>query len=354
MTNNTTWLAILFLFLNHTALAHDLQMIDTQEHTITLEKSNTFTASKTPSQKHIQLLQIQLSPQAQKALITRLYQIEKNTFKTLNTSNPKHIQLGMNQVPVLDQGPFGTCVTFAITAAFDAALDKGDYISQLCSLQLGNYLEQHGLDRSGWSGYWSKNMLRKLDIYGVINKNNQTKYGCGGLKSYPSSGIPKEGMSPEEYRKYSESLIHDKISWTPIFNNTQFVNKKNDSSIILNHVKDALNHGNRVTFSTFLPRTDLGTVGATGWYHTLNDTWIMTSIIKNEIKTKKIFSAHAMVITGYDDEAVATDPFLTRHRGLLTLRNSWGKSTGYRGNFYMSYDYFKTFVIEANQISILK
>lgn len=352
MINNKTWLAMMFLFLNHTALANnDLQMTGTEEHTIMLEKANnTLSANKAKIQKHIQLPHIELSREAQHILNTRLREIEKNTLK-LSASELKHIQLGMSKVPVLDQGPFGTCVTFAITAAFDAVLDKGDYISQLCSLQLGNYLKTQGYPYSGWNGSWSKNVFQQIDAFGVINLNNQTKYGCGGLKSYPSSGVPKSKMSSEEYAQYSEDLIHNKISWDPILENTQFVNKINDSNIILKNVKEALNQGNRVTFATFLPKTELGTVGATGWHHYSNDSWIITSPIKNDIKTKKTFAAHAMIITGYDDDAVALDSFLNTHRGLLTLRNSWGSSIGDDGDFYMSYDYFKALVIEANRIS---
>ncbi len=38
---------------------------------------------------------------------------------------PEKVELGMNGVPVLNQGMHGTCVTFAVTAAVDAALGKG-------------------------------------------------------------------------------------------------------------------------------------------------------------------------------------------------------------------------------------
>ena len=62
------------------------------------------------------------------------------------------IDLGMNNVPVLDQGSHGTCVTFATTAAVDAVLGKGDYVSQLCNLELGATLEQFGYYPSGWDG----------------------------------------------------------------------------------------------------------------------------------------------------------------------------------------------------------
>jgi len=57
------------------------------------------------------------------------------------------------------------------------------------------------------------------------------------------------------------------------------------------------------------------------------------------------------VITGYDDLAVAIDDQGRIHKGLLTLRNSWGKNVGDHGDFYMSYDYFKLLVLEVQQIN---
>ena len=39
---------------------------------------------------------------------------------------------------------------------------------------------------------------------------------------------------------------------------------------------------------------------------------------------KKARAAHAIIIAGYDNEAVAVDNKGQKHKGLLTLRNSWG------------------------------
>ena len=57
-----------------------------------------------------------------------------------------------------------------------------------------------------------------------------------------------------------------------------------------------------------------------------------------------------MIITGYDDDAIATDEKGQTYKGLLTLRNSWGKNAGDAGNFYMSYDYFKRLGVEVQRI----
>ena len=102
--------------------------------------------------KKIKLLNFKLSTKAIDALRVKNTLTSPAHYLRANTPTPSEIQLGMNGVPVLDQGRFGTCVTFADTAAVDAALGKGDYISQLCLLQFGNYVTQHayGLQRLGW------------------------------------------------------------------------------------------------------------------------------------------------------------------------------------------------------------
>lgn len=68
---------------------------------------------------------------------------DSTSFKPKASNLPTHVELGMNKVPVLDQGPYGTCATSAVTAALDALSQKGDYISQLCTLSLSQYLSQH-------------------------------------------------------------------------------------------------------------------------------------------------------------------------------------------------------------------
>ena len=61
-----------------------------------------------------------------------------------------------------------------------------------------------------------------------------------------------------------------------------------------------------------------------------------------------------MIITGYDNDAITVDDEGQKHQGLLTLRSSWGKDAGDQGNFYMSYDYFRVFVLEAQQIILIQ
>ncbi len=88
-------------------------------------------------------------------------------------------------------------------------------------------------------------------------------------------------------------------------------------------------------------------VGALGKYSANFDSWVLTPEIVEHIAIKKELPGHEMIITGYDNDAVAIDAHGREHRGLFTLRNSWGSRAGDNGNFYMSYDYFKALAIEA-------
>ena len=347
-------LIVTSLLLSAHAHSSDLNLLGGIDQTIpliahdTLQKPNNM---KTIGSKQIKLLHVQLSSQAQKNIAQRLNAIDTHPNQPSNSSLPSTIQLAMNKVPVLDQGMFGSCVTFAVTGALDAALGQGDYISQLCSLQLGLEFEQQGYRMSGWSGSFGSYVLSQLQSFGIINKANQKQYGCGGYKNYPSFLQPVKGMSLSDYRQYSENLANDGPIYSTIIDANQAFNDGVDMDNSLDQVKKALNRGHRVNFGVLLPRVELGVAGAQGWHHYVKDSWVISWDIKKYVTSKELISAgHEMIITGYDDGAVAMDNFGVRHFGLLTLRNSWGSRVGDYGDFYMSYDYFKAFAMEAHEI----
>ncbi|KTD17985.1 C1 family peptidase [Legionella jordanis] len=306
---------------------------------------------------NIKFLNIQLSERAKQNFVKRaqtvLNRLQQPSLSQQTTSENgnSRVSLGMNDVPVLDQGAHGTCVTFANTAAVDAALNKGDYISQLCQLELGNYLEKNAYSTSGWDGSFGRIVLNQMDVYGVISKELQKSQGCGGLTEYPvhDGSIPEGFMNPEEYHQNSENLA-DRIAWTPVLDVVQAFSDRVDTEKTLNDVKLSLRAGDRVTFGVLLLDFDLGFLGAVGSHKTTYDTWVLTPEIARDVYLGGNFGGHEMVITGYDDNAIAVDEQGRKHRGLLTLRNSWGDNVGDHGDFYMSYDYFKLLVIEAQRI----
>lgn len=296
------------------------------------------------SDKSVSILKLKFSENAKQALQHHM----NNSINTIETSSKlaHSIQLGMNKVPVLDQGLHGSCATFAVVGAIDALSGKGDYYSQLCLLNLGNYLNQYGYGESGWNGQMPRTILTRIEEFGLISKDTQKSVGCGGVTEYPLIGDDSsDSMSLIDYHQYSEPSYYSNFElWTQILDISKFISHDVDMNDILEQTKNTLYHGNRVVLGVLLPLN--ATVGLSGQYHYPNDTWILTAELEQAAKFFIFdftnWGGHAMIITGYDDNAVVTDTNGNEHKGLLTLRNSWGSDVGDHGDFYMTYDYFKT------------
>jgi len=310
--------------------------------------------------KDVYLMNIKLTPKQKQTLMeTRA----KNTLSQMNAAHqslPMRVELGMNGVPVLDQGKHGTCVTFAVTGAIDAILGKGDYISQLCNLELGTYLDRRGYYKlSGWDGFTGPFALNQILQFGIINKVKQKTKSCAGVTEYPLNSEYNHGkpMSLDEFKSKSEDMFV-KIYWEPILDYFQSINidpaHPYDADQTFLQVKQALaaaqNTVNpmRIVFGSFLPVGHCGP-GACARYHENQDTWALTQAIMND-PDSWFKAGHEMIITGYDDNAVAIDNEGQKHTGLFILRNSWGNDVGDQGNYYMTYDFFKKFVIEVQEI----
>jgi len=349
------FLCLASALLSHQAFSDDLTFVGTTEQTITPTHLNTPLQNlaqprEQPQVTSITLPEYKLSEATQRLIYQRAQDILQqkksvNFSPTRNQSKKK--QLGMRNVPVLNQGAHGTCATFAVTAAADALINQGDRISQLCLLQLGNYLETQNLGRSGWDGLSMYTALNRLTNNGFITSANQKKYGCGGLKNYPFYSVdrPYSSISRDTYAQRREPASEKRFTRKTVF--TTFNRSATDR---VHAIKSSIDAGHRVIISALLPGTVLGNVGAMAWYHYLNDTWVLNDSIAQKIKDQIYFSGHAMVITGYDDDAVATDLSGHRHRGLFTLRNSWGSWIGDGGDFYMSYDYASILTNRGEQL----
>jgi C1A family cysteine protease len=310
--------------------------------------------------KEVTLLKVELSDAAQEQIKNKLsnhHEQAKQQFSVQKLTSK--IQLGMSDVPVLDQGRHGSCVTFAATAAIDAALNNNSNISQLCLLQLGNFLEKNAHIPSGWDGSNPLAVLDEIAIFGVINKKQQTVNGCGGLTEYPTqdSNTPSTEMSPYEYHQLSTSVSKE-VGWSSVID--QYTLEDNPSAKkTIQDVKTVLSAKDRLVLGIILVDINLGTNGAVGKFHTkmANDSWVLSSKIEKDTldfidgtNPGLQYGLHAMIVTGYDDYAVAIDDQGVKHKGLFTLRNSWGKEAGDHGEYYMSYDYFATFAIDALRI----
>lgn len=332
--------------------AKEVELVGTLEQAVTVPNVKP-SFGKSPDSKVITLLKVALSENARLRLYSRRDGTEDISLqKQEGLGSVPKTELGMNRVPVLDQGSHGTCVTFANTAAIDAVLNRGDYISQLCLLELGHHLATMSYFPSGWDGSWGRIVLSQMEEFGIVSKAEQRARGCGGLIEYPLRGAePDTDMSLLDYHQASEPLNDQLVSWSTLLDTNQAFEKGVEMNAVLSQVKASLTAGDRLTFGVLLVDYNQGVVGALGKYHVGHDTWVLTPEIAADIQDPKAdFAGHEMIITGYDDTAVAVDAKGRSHRGLLTLRNSWGMNVGDQGNFYMSYDYFKALVMEVQRI----
>lgn len=316
--------------------------------------SNAKFAASGSAMKQVQLMSFKLTHQEADTLFNYT-----PSPVTPSAGMPSRINLGMNNVPVLDQGMHGTCVTFATIAAIDAILGKGDYVSALCGLELGTTLSKTGYFASGWHGTFGPAILEQYLRFGVVPKEYEQTKSCAGVRAYPLLIESNEGMpmSLDEYKSMSQDTSR---LWYPVFLmswaqrlDPAFANDIVTDQALL-EVKKSLNKGNRVTVGVFMVPDSNCYASACGRYHVANDTWALTSETTHYESDKTEMSGHEMVIIGYDDEAVAVDQEGKSHQGLLILRNSWGSGAGDHGDYYMTYDYFKKFVGELQAIVQVK
>lgn len=301
------------------------------------------------------LPKFELSKPAQSYLKEQLSLYPQNAVKTsyLSSELPRKVNLGMQLTPVLNQGYHGSCVTFAVTAAIDATLGAGDYISQLCSLQLGSYLAIHDkANASGWNGSYGSWVLEQITEYGIISQNYQKSVGCAGVKAYPTEDDLDEGnpMTEAEYLAHSVP-ISNLISWEPLLRNPEaFSDTKNMDQVIIS-MKEELAKGNRLTVGILLDAF-LGNAGAAGSNRAPYDTWMLTPEIVLDAMNGYINAGHELVITGYDDDLEVFDDEDHVNRGVFTLRNSWSNSVGDQGNYYVTYDYLKFLTLEVMAVRL--
>lgn len=304
--------------------------------------------------KNVAIVKVKLSKKAKNAIKGRKkHKKNKDNFNKLPSSR----QLMMNHVPVADQGVHGSCATFAVIGALNAIQGQSNY-SELCLLNLGKYLANTGYSYSGWDGQDPAAILFRTQEFGLITKDKQKAIGCGGETEYPTWRYDdSSAITPEDYHAMSEPLESSGLAqWTTLFEPNIWLTKETPMTEVLYRTKLALYHGNRIIISTLLPLMGEG-VGSDAKFHKDNDSWVLTGQIEQAIMlfsdVDAIWGAHAMIITGYDDNAIAIDNNGQKHKGLLTLRNSWGLEAGDNGNYYMSYDYFKMLVIQLNPLITL-
>lgn len=296
----------------------------------------------------------------------------KNTLKhrvmhsTLRNSNqvdglPEQYNLGMHGLAPLDQGVHGSSVTFAVSGALNAATPAKNpnpnyFMSELCSLELGNYLHaKNSQYPSGWDGSWSTIVLRQVKSYGVVMMKYQRFPGCAEMTEYPKDDVDNKGnsMSEHEYRQLAQ-FPYPNLSWRSLYNLDQAITDNDEENPVITHIKQALVDGNGMgeghrVLLAFSLDPSVANYGAAGTLKVANDSWVMTADIEKHAKEGRLYAGHEAIITGYDDNAEITGSDGTKHKGVFTVRSSWGNA-GDNGDFYMSYDYLSKLSLDILEL----
>lgn len=333
----------LLLFLcSQLVSAQDLKVLGTRQLSLPYVGPNGQEESKT-----ITLPEYQLTDQEKQNVLKHRRLSSSVTDKKMQATSsklPQKIQLDMAGLPVFDQGLNPYCVVFSSVAAMDIVLNKGDYISPSCLIHLGQYMKN---TPNGQDIHRTDILLNLIKNYGIISKAKQKEVGCAGDYDYNPKHKIEGGMTPEEFLSKSEVLYNKQVSWRYLFDGL-LSSVFNSNGRIL-RIKEALNSGQRVILE-YLLVPDLGVAGAIGKHHNAQDTWIYSDDIFEQLFTSDTFLGHAVVITGYDDNASAVDPSGKIHRGLFTLRSSWGDRVGDAGDFYMTYEYLTNLSVSSLQV----
>lgn len=271
-----------------------------------------------------------------------LYPSNSVSHVAFSSELPQKVSLGMQMTPVLNQGYHGSCVTFAVTAAINATLGAGDYISQLCSLELGSYLAIHDkIGASGWNGSLAPWVFAQISQYGIISQNYQKEHGCAGVHDYPLKDETNEGNPMSEAEFLAHSIpVTNLISWKPLMQAEEAFSAESNNNDLIFQIKAELAKGNRLAVGMMLD-LEVGGAGSVGTHVTEGDTWMLTPAIISDAMAGNIYAGHEMVITGYDDNLEITDGKGNVNKGVFTLRNSWSEYAGDKGNYYVTYDYVK-------------
>lgn len=252
--------------------------------------------------KVIQLMPVKEIPQSKKLAVNG------QELDYSNGINPISKSLGMANVPVLDQGHYGTCVTFSSTAALDARYNLGDKIDQQCTLALSKTL---GGDY--WNGAYTPSQL----IDPIVKNGYIQKGKCFGFK-YP---YPSQLVNIKTY----------KASALPI--NAKYVYIDHSD---LDALRSSIDKGHRVLIGFNLAAAGSPT-GVSGYNIKVNGTskigglWACKQPNSPENNCINPTGGHEVVVIGYDD-----------NQKLLKIRNSWSSSIGDNGDFYMTYEFFES------------
>jgi hypothetical protein len=268
--------------------------------------------SQEANQKVISLLPVFKSKEKETSLSSEQPEVESVELDYSRGIDSKFAyDLGMNRFPVLDQGAYGTCVTFSSVASI-GAIRNNIKINPQCSLALSLTL-----GNNYWYGAFTPSqIIEPMNKYGYILSPS-----CFG-KRYPA---PEQIISLSRYQsnsiKFNQRYDFFEGGDSLAYLTKKAIKKKKRVLIGFNLAAE----GSRTGVGGFNIKID-GSVF-------LGGLWACKQPYSEDNNCVNPTGGHEVIVIGFDDS-----------KRLFRIRNSWSGSYGYKGDWFMTYEYFDKMV----------
>lgn len=213
---------------------------------------------------------------------------------------PKAVDLRKKCSPVFNQGNLGSCTANALTAAVEFAKKKQ---------------RQKSFRLSRLFLYYNERVMM-----GTVESDSGA-YLRDGIKS-----LNKDGVCPEKQWKYS-----DKIGPNAPFK------QKPTTDCYESALEDRIEKYMRIDLNIQSIKECLAEGFPFVFGFAVYDSFLSASVTETgkmpmpNIRTERMRGGHAVMAVGYDDD-----------KQVVIVRNSWGKSWGDKGYFYMPYEFIQS------------
>ncbi|AUP77464.1 C1 family peptidase [Flavivirga eckloniae] len=212
--------------------------------------------------------------------------------------------------PIKNQGGIGSCTAFAAVGMYEY-FQKRAFNKFINGSELFVYKTQRNM--LGWKG----------------DKGSYTRTAMGALALF---GVPPTSSYPYETEKFDEEPPAFVYSYGQNFQALAY------------YRLDPLGTSGNQTLTNIKKQLSAGIPSIMGFtcYTSLEDLETFKSgKIPYPSDTESVIGGHAVMVVGYDDNMVITNPIDNKNKkGALIIRNSWG-NWGDEGYGYIPYEYVK-------------